>query len=93
MSIANVIDIKKYIKVLKITSLLLIFIHKVSAKTIDKNAKLQALVKAEQLWLIEVQTTFVMRKDFGFKKTARFIIWVFVGVGGELTFPMPPHTQ
>ena len=64
LSIANVMDINKYgklSKLLRITSFLIIFIYHSFKRVIDES---QALIKAEQLWLLEVQYSLIMRKDF-----------------------------
>ena len=64
LSIANVMDMNKYgklSKLLRITSLLIIFIYHSFKRVIDES---QALIKAEQLWLLEVQYSLIMRKDF-----------------------------
>ena len=66
-NIATIMNINNYrnlTKLLKVTSLVILFIYKLSKRVIDGSTKSQASIEAELLWLLEVQEALVVRKDF-----------------------------
>jgi hypothetical protein len=67
MSISKVMDIERYSslsKLLKVTSLLILFKHKLVGRATDNDSNLLVINEAEQIWLLEVQRVVTTSKEF-----------------------------